>query len=72
MSCHSWKENKKNIISYTEERNMLKKEYNFTTSESLTHYFQTTDQHSYWQEQNTYYWRLQQQMQVPQDIPYEL
>jgi len=29
------------------------KEYNFITSESLTHYFQTTDQHSYTQEENT-------------------
>lgn len=56
MNCHSCKENKKiNIISYTEERNMFKKEDNFITSESLMHYFQTTDQHSYSQEENTHY-----------------
>jgi len=58
MSCHSWKENKKiNITSYTDERNMFNKEYNFSTSESLTYCFQTTDQHSYSQEENTHYWR---------------
>jgi len=47
-------ENKYYLILNGKKRGQ-KKEYNFITSESLTHYFQITDQHSYSQEENTHY-----------------